>query len=72
MLKKPANKVVAKSTLYTVANEILYYYYYAKQRHNGPTTFTGVWLKIMQEHHDGQLAGYFLVQTYNEMGGGAK
>lgn len=63
---KSAKKVVAEATMYTISNKILYFASPTQSETSQVVVLQHLCHKLMQEYHDGQLAGYFsgVVATY--------
>jgi len=56
---KLAHKIVAEATLYTLFNDILYYVGPTQTKTSRVVVSQQLCQKLMQEYHDGDLAGHF-------------
>ena len=56
---KSAKKLVAEASLFTIVNDVLYYVGPTQTETSRVVVPHHLQLKVMQEHHDGRLAGHF-------------
>lgn len=65
---KLARKIVAEATLYTLFNDVLYYVGPTQAETSQVVVPQQLCQKVMQEYHDGHLAGHFLgVRLYKTL-----
>ena len=56
---KSAKKLVAEASLFTIVNDVLYYVGPTQTETSRVVVPHHLQVKVMQEHHDGRLAGHF-------------